>query len=106
MPFGLCNAPSCFQSLINEVLFEIIDECIIVYLDDILIYSKNEEHKMHLQKVFRKLLENNIYCKKSNCQLFADEVEFLGYEIKKGGMAIATDKIEAIVNYSVPKNKR
>ena len=56
--------------------------------------------------MFRKLLENNLYCKRSKCQFFADEVEFLGYEIKKGGMAIATDKIEAIVNYPVPKNKR
>ena len=66
MPFGLCNAPAAFQSFINQVLFSLIYVCIVVYLDDILIYSKNKyDHDKHLQELFTKLKVIVFFCKLS-----------------------------------------
>ena len=107
MPFGLCNAPSCFQTLINECLLPLIDVCVIVYLDDVLIFSKDiDEHKQHLKEVFSRLSKYKLFCKPNKCIFFQPEVTFLGYVIKEGGFTIAPDKVKAILEYPIPKNRR
>ena len=107
MPFGLCNAPSAFQAFINKVLFSLIDTCIIVYLDNILIFSENkEDHEKHLKALFSKLLKNQLFCKISKCRFFCNKVDFLGYTISASGVSIAEDKLKAIKNYLTPKNRR
>lgn len=107
MPFGLCNAPSAFQAFINEVLFSLIDQFVIIYLDDILIYSSDEEqHKIHLSEVFSRLKSAKLFCKISKCQFFCTEIEFLGYLIKPGGFAMTQNKIKALQDYPIPKNRK
>ena len=107
MPFGLCNAPAAFQSFINQVLFSLIDVCIVVYLDDILIYSKNKsDHGKHLQQLFSKLKDNNLFCKLSKCLFYCEEIDFLGYKIKSGSIAIAEDKLQAIQDFPKPKTQK
>ena len=106
MPFGLCNAPAAFQSLINDVLFEFLDSSVVVYLDDILIFSPDlESHHVHVREVLDKLRSSNLYCKLQKCEFFCDEVEFLGYSIKPGGFAIAPSKVEAVLSWPVPTNR-
>ena len=107
MPFGLANAPAAFQSFVNEIFFRYIDEFVIIYLDDILIYSQNvESHKKHLFMVFQKLKENNLFVKLEKCEFFKSELEFLGYQITVDGLAIAPSKVSAIQDWPVPNSKR
>jgi hypothetical protein len=107
MPFGLSNAPSSFQGFINEVLFKYIDEFVVIYLDDILIYSKDiSSHKIHLQKVFEQLLNNSLYVKASKCEFFKEEIEFLGYKVTKDGFALAPSKLSAIKEWQRPTSRK
>ena len=77
MPFGLTNAPAVFQALINNVLKDMINQFVFVYLDDILIFSK-EEHQHYVRKVLQCLLENRLYVKAENCEFFCSSTAFLG----------------------------
>jgi len=82
MPFGFINAPSTFCTLMNDIFQEWFDDFIVVYIDDILIYSDSmEEHVEHLRKVFQKLKENKLYAKFEKCKLRVTEVDFLGHRI-------------------------
>ncbi|CAI7845193.1 unnamed protein product [Closterium sp. NIES-54] len=79
MPFRLCNAPATFQAEMNHILRPLLDECVVVYLDDILIYSKNmKEHVEHLWKVTEILRENKFYVKLSKSNFAVKKVQFLG----------------------------
>ena len=107
MPFGLANAPDAFQYFVNEIFFCYIDEFVIIYLYDILIYSKNvESHKKHLFMVFQKIKKNNLFVKLEKCEFFKSELEFLGYQITVDGLAIAPSKVSAIQDWPVPNSKR
>jgi len=82
MPFGLTNAPATFQSFINHVLKDEINDCCQVYLDDIIIYSKTfEEHIIHVRRVLKKLIENKLVAKISKCEFHKSELTFLGHVV-------------------------
>ena len=105
MPFGLTNAPASFQNLINDVLREYLDLSVIVYLDDILIFSKTrEEHVVHVKQVLEKLKENQLWANAEKCLFFQSEVGFLGFIASKDGIKMDPKKVEAITDWKTPRN--
>jgi hypothetical protein len=97
MPFGLTNAPAAFQALINHALMGLVDDCCIVYLDDILIFSRTEgEHTRHLHRICERLRESELYAKPSKCRLYQKEIEFLGFVISPEGVAMDPDRVKMI----------
>ena len=105
MPFGLTNAPATFQRFITDVLREYMDVTCIIYLDDILIFSENEEeHTTHVKQVLAKLQEAKLYAKLSKCQFSVKKTEFLRYIIEPGGITTDPRKVQAIVEWDVPRN--
>lgn len=103
MPFGLANAPATFQRMMNDILRDYVNDFVVVYLDDIMIYSKTkEEHEEHLRKVFAKLKEHSLFVKPSKSFYFQKEIEYLGYVIKDGKVLPAADKVKAITEWPTP----
>ena len=103
MPFGLINAPTAFMDLMNRVFHPYLDRFVIVFIDDILVYSgSSEEHSEHLRIVLQTLRQ--LYAKLSKCQFWLDRVEFLGHVISVEGVSVDPQKIEAVVNWKPPKN--
>ncbi|WVZ58044.1 hypothetical protein U9M48_008356 [Paspalum notatum var. saurae] len=89
MSFGLTNAPAYFMHLMNRVFMDYLDKFIVVFIDDILVYSKSEEeHEVHLRLVLQRLREHKLYAKLKKCEFWIDEVPFLGHIISKGGMEV------------------
>jgi transposase InsO family protein len=100
MPFGLTNAPATFMNLMNDVFREELDSCVIIYLDDILVFSKaREQHKADLEKVLRKLQEQRLYAKLSKCEFFKSEIGFLGHIVSSKGIAVDPSKVKSIVEW-------
>ncbi|KAL2095578.1 hypothetical protein ACEWY4_007726 [Coilia grayii] len=107
MPFGLTNAPAIFQGLVNDVLRDMLDRFVFVYLDDILIFSKDlEEHKQHVRLVLRRLLENSLFVKAEKCEFHAKSVAFLGYIVAEGAIQMDPTKVSAVTSWPVPKNRK
>ena len=105
MPFGLTNAPAAFMDLMNRVFHEYLDRFVIVFIDDILIYSKSqEEHEEHLRIVLQILRERKLYAKLKKCEFWLNQVMFLGHVISKDGITVDPNKIEAVVNWDRPTN--
>ena len=105
MPFGLTNAPAAFMDLMNRVFQPYLDRFVIVFIDDILLYSgSSEEHSEHLRIVLQTLRERQLYAKLSKCQFWLDRVAFLGHVISAKGVSVDPQKIEAVVNWKPPKN--
>ncbi len=87
MPFGVTNAPAQFMGMMNNLLKEYLDLFVVVFLDDILVFSASvEEHAEHLRKVLSVLREHRLYAKMSKCEFVKTSVEFLGQQISSGGM--------------------
>jgi hypothetical protein len=104
VPFGLSNAPAVFMCLMNGIFREYLDKFVIVFLDDILIYSKSEEeHEQHLRMVLQVLREHQLYAKLSKCSFYQKEIHYLGHIISENGIVVDPEKIEAIIKWSVPK---
>ncbi|XP_021773532.1 uncharacterized protein LOC110737482 [Chenopodium quinoa] len=107
MPFGLTNAPARFQSLMNDVFRPYLRKFVLVFFDDILIYSKAaEEHVHHLQLVLQKLEENQLYANYKKCEFGKGEIAYLGHVISKQGVSMDGDKIRSIVEWKTPRNLR
>ena len=105
MPFGLTNAPAAFIELMNRIFQPLLDICVIVFIDDILVYSKsNQEHEEHLRNVLSILREKKLYAKFSKCEFWLNEVAFLGHVISGKGISVDPRKIEAVVEWEVPTN--
>lgn len=104
MPFGLTNAPAIFMDLMNRVCKPYLDKLFIVFIDDILIYSKNKtEHEEHLRLVLELLRREQLYAKFSKCDFWLREVQFLGYLVNELGIHVDPAKIEAIKDWESPK---
>ena len=105
IPFGLTNAPAVFMDLMNKIFQPYLDQFVIVFIDDILIYSgSKEDHEEHLRVVLQIMRENLLYAKFSKCQFWLDNVAFLGHVISAEGVSDDPQKIEAIVNWKPPMN--
>ena len=104
-PFGLTGAPKCFQTLMNILFRPYLDKFVLVYLDDILIYSKTkEEHLTHLRIVFELLRKNKLYGKISKCSFMQTNIEYLGHVITDKGISVDPNKISAVKNWDIPKS--
>ena len=107
MPFGLSNAPAAFQRFVNEVFADLLDVCVVVYLDDILIYSDNpDEHRAHVREVLRRLRKHHLYARTDKCEFHAESVEYLGYILSREGLTMAESKIKAILDWPEPRKVR
>ena len=99
MPFGLCNAPSTFQRLMNKVFAEEINFFVLIYLDDILIYSRSiEEHWDHLEREMEKLRQAKLYGRLHKCEFLKDKVDYLGFEVSADGVNASPEKVKAILD--------
>jgi hypothetical protein len=105
MSFGLTNAPAYFMNLMNKVCMEYLDRFVVVFIDDILIYSKNDsDHEKHLRMVLQTLRDNQLYAKFTKCEYWLDEVPFLGHIISKGRISIDPAKVTTIVGWKIPSS--
>jgi hypothetical protein len=103
MSFGLTNAPAYFMYLTNKVFMEYLDKFIVVFIDDILIFSKmEEEYEKHLKLVLEKLRSNQLYAKFSKCEFWLTEVTFLGHVISTGGVSVDPGKVRDALNWMPP----
>ena len=105
MPFGLTNAPAAFMDLMNRVCSPLLDQCVIVFIDDILIFSRTrEEHEGHLRLVLELLKHEKLFTKFSKCEFWLREVQFLGHVVSEEGIKVDPTKIEAIKGWEPPKS--
>ena len=104
MPFRLTNAPSAFQRFVNMVFVDMLDVTVIVYLDDILIYSDNlEDHKKHVREVLHHLRKHSLYAKPEKCEFHMDTTEYLGYCLLPAGLTMAQNKVDIICDWPEPR---
>uniref|UniRef100_A0A8C5M421 Gypsy retrotransposon integrase-like protein 1 n=1 Tax=Leptobrachium leishanense TaxID=445787 RepID=A0A8C5M421_9ANUR len=107
MPYGLCNAPGTFQHLVNDVFRDLLDRFVIIYLDDILIYSPTlEEHQRNVEEVLSRLRNHQLYAKLDKCSFNQSRISFLGYILSPGKLEMDPEKVAAIHSWPTPTNKK
>ena len=105
MPFGLTNAPAAFMDLLHWVLQPCLDQFVVVFVDDILIYSQlEEEHEDHLSVVLQFLRDHQLYAKFSKCEFWLIKVRFLGHVVSASGVSVDPEKVEAVMSWERPKS--
>ena len=105
MPSGVTNVPTAFMDLMNRVFRDYLDQFVVVFIDDILIYSKSvEEHEEHLRLVLGRLQREKLYAKFSKCDFWLEQVSFLGHIVSRDGIAVDPEKIKAVVEWPTPKS--
>jgi hypothetical protein len=107
MSFGLTNAPIYFMYLMNNMFMDYLDKFVVVFIDDIFVYSQNEqEHEEHLRTVLQRLQDCQLYAKLSKCEFWISEVLFLGHIINQEGLVVDLKKVAAILDWKAPKDTR
>jgi len=105
MPFGVTNAPGVFMEYMNRIFHAYLDRFVVVFIDDILIYSKSvEEHAEHLKIVLQVLKEKKLYAKLSKCEFWLNEVSFFGHIISGSRIAVDPSKVDAVSQWETPKS--
>ena len=103
MPFGLTNGPMAFQQFMNNIFRDLLDQCIVVYLDNILIYSNNpKQHTKHVREVLQQHQKHSLYAQAKKCEWHCNSVEFLGYIMSSKGLTMANEKICTILDWPKP----
>ena len=104
IPFGLTNTSAVFQHFVNTIFADMLDICIIIYLDNILIYSGDKaSHKQHVREVLRHLHQHSLYAKSEKCEFHSDSVEYLGYCLSPDGLTMAPEKVQTICDWPEPR---
>jgi transposase InsO family protein len=107
LPMGLCNSPGIFMQLMNDTFADFLNKFVLVFLDDIIVYSNSlEEHEQHVRQALNRLRQQRLYAKASKSALCKREVEFLGHMVGVNGLRVMEDKIEAVRDWPTPKNIR
>jgi hypothetical protein len=105
MPFGLTNAPTMFMDLMNRVFRPYLDSFVVIFIDDILVYSSSDqEHEQHLGLILQTLREHRLYAKLSKCEFWLKEVTFLGHVTSADGILVDPQKVEAVLKWERPTN--
>jgi hypothetical protein len=105
MSFGLTNAPAHFMYLMNSIFMSELDKFVVVFIDDILVYSKNEEeHTRHLHVILQQLRDHQLYAKFSKCAFWLKEVPFLGHVISAEGITVDPSKVQEVLDWKSPKS--
>jgi hypothetical protein len=99
--FGLTNAPAYFMYLMNKVFMDYLDKFVVVFIDDILVYSRSEkEHEEHLHLVLQKHRDHKLYAKLSKCEFWLKQVAFLGHIVLKGGISVDPSKVQNVLSWN------
>ena len=97
MPFSLTNAPAAFEWFMNNIFSNLLDICVVIYLDDILIYLNNmSEHHWHVKEVLKHLCKAGLYAKAEKCKFHSKSVEYLGYILSPSGLTMSDEKVKII----------
>ncbi|QRW15631.1 Retrotransposable element Tf2 protein [Rhizoctonia solani] len=105
MPFGLTNAPAAFQDMMNEIFRDLLDVYVIIYLDNILVFSLNKkDHEAHVREVLKRLQDNNLFCNIEKCHFHVKRIDYLGFIISEFGIEVDQSKVTDAMNWSTPKN--